>query len=66
MSGIISSTTLALTAVVSVFATAFPEVQQAATPVFDAGNEFATYALGLLISISGLAVLTMMTGLARD
>lgn len=66
MSGILTSSTIALTTVVTVFATAFPEVGQAISPAFEGGNEFAAYTLGLLISIPGLALLTVIASCARD
>lgn len=66
MSGIISSATIALTTVVTVFAASFPEVAQAVAPVFETGNEYAAYSLGLLISIPGVALLTVIAGAARD
>lgn len=66
MSGIISSTTIALTTVVTVFAAAFPEVPQAIMPVLENGNEYAAFSLGLLIAIPGLLLLTVLAGAARD
>ncbi len=66
MSGIISSATIALTTVATVFAAAFPEVSHAVAPIFESGNEYAAYSLGLLVSIPGLALLTLIAGAARD
>ena len=66
MSGILTSTTIALTTVATVFAATFPELGQAIAPAFESGNEYAAYTLGLLISIPGLALLTVLAGGARD
>lgn len=66
MSGIISSATIALTTVITVFAAAFPEVSHAVVPLFESGNEYAAYSMGLLIAIPGLMLLTVIAGAARD
>jgi hypothetical protein len=66
MSGIISSATIALTSVATVFAASLPEISQALAPVFENGNEYAANAMGLLIAIPGIALLTLIAGAARD
>ena len=66
MSGIISSATIALTSVATVFAASLPEISQALAPVFENGNEYAANAMGLLIAIPGIALLTLVAGAARD
>ena len=66
MSGIIASTTAALTTAVTVLVATFPEANLAFTPLFEPGNEFAALTAGLLISIPGLALLTIIAGAARD
>lgn len=66
MAGILTSTTIALTTMVTVFAAAFPELPQALAPVLESGNEYTAYTLGLLVSIPGLALLTVLAGLGQD
>jgi len=66
MSGIITSATIALTSVATVFAASLPEVSQDLAPIFESGNEYAASSLGLLISIPGIALLTLIAGAARD
>lgn len=66
MPGILSSSTIALTTVATVMAASFPEVGQAISPIFESGNEYAAYSLGLLVSIPGIALLTVLAGAARD
>lgn len=66
MSGIFSSATIALTTVVTVFAASFPEVTHAIAPVLESGNEYAAYSLALLVSIPGIALLTVLAGASRD
>lgn len=66
MSGIITSATIALTSVATVFAASLPEVSQALAPIFESGNEYAASSLGLLISIPGIALLTLIAGAAHD
>ena len=66
MSGIIASTTAALTTAVTVLVATFPEANLAFAPLFEPGNEYAALTAGLLISIPGLALLTIIAGAARD
>lgn len=65
MSGILSSATIALMTIVTVFAAAFPEVSLALAPVFETGSEYTAAALGLLIAIPGLLLLTVLAGASR-
>jgi len=66
MSGIIGSATIALTTAVTVVAASFPDIGHAAAPIFECGNEYAACSLGLLISIPGLALLTLIASAARE
>ena len=66
MSGLLTSSTIALTTVVTVFAAAFPEVGQAVGPLFETGNEYAAFSIGMLVAVPGLALLTLIAGAARD
>ncbi len=66
MSGIISSATIALTSIATVLAASLPDVSQAVAPIFEGGNEYAASSLGLLISIPGIALLTLIASAARD
>lgn len=65
MSGIISSATIALTTIVTVFAAAFPEISHAVAPFVEGGNEYTAYCLGLLAAIPGLLLLTVLAGASR-
>jgi hypothetical protein len=66
MSGIITSATIALTTIVTVFAAAFPELRQAIAPALESGNEFMPVCMGLLIAIPGLLLLTVIASAARE
>lgn len=66
MSGIISSATIALTTIITVFAAAFPEISQAVAPALEGGSEFMPVCLGLLIAIPGLLLLTVIASAARE
>lgn len=66
MSGIIASATAALTTAATVIVATFPEVNLALAPLFEPGNEYAALTAGLLVSIPGLALLTIIAGAARD
>ena len=66
MSGLLTSSTIALTTVATVFAAAFPEVGQAFSPLFETGNEYAAFSIGMVVAIPGLALLTLIAGAARD
>ncbi len=63
---VISSATIALTTVVTVFAAAFPEVAHAVAPLLEDGNEYAVFCMGLLVTIPGLLLLTVIAGAARE
>lgn len=66
MSGLLTSTVLGLSTIVTVFAAAFPEAGYALAPLFESGNEYAAYTLGLVVTIPGLVALTLVAGLGRD
>lgn len=66
MSGLITSTTIALTTVATVMAASFPEVAQSIAPIFDTTDEYTAVSMGILISIPGLALLTILASAARD
>lgn len=66
MSGLLTSTTIALTTIATVFAATFPEVSHALAPIFETGNEYAAFSLGILVAIPGLALLTVIAGAARN
>lgn len=66
MSGLLTSTTIALTTVATVFAATFPEVGQSFSPLFETGNDYAAFSLGMLITIPGLALLTLLAGASHD
>ena len=66
MSGLLTSTTIALTTIATVFAATFPEVSHALAPIFETGNEYAAFSLGILVAIPGLALLTVISGAARN
>ena len=66
MSGIISASAIALATLVTVLAATIPDISGAISPVFDVNNEFVTGSLGLMISIPGLALLTLIAGAARE
>ncbi len=66
MSGIITSATIALTSVTMVLAASLPEISQSLAPIFENGNEYAANAMGLMIAIPGIALLTLIAGAARD
>jgi hypothetical protein len=66
MSGIIASAAAALTTAATVLVATFPEASQAFAPLFEPGNEYAALTAGLLVSIPGLALLTVIAGAARD
>jgi hypothetical protein len=63
---VIGSATIALTTVVTVFAAAFPEVTNAVLPLLEDGNEYAAYCMGLLITIPGLMLLTVIASASRE
>lgn len=63
---IFGSATIALTTIVTVFAAAFPEVSHAVLPLLEDGNEYAAYCMGLLVTIPGLMLLTVIAGAARE
>ncbi len=66
MSGIIASAAAALTTAATVLVATFPEASLAFAPLFEPGNEYAALTAGLLVSIPGLALLTLIAGAARD
>lgn len=63
---VIGSATIALTTVVTVFAAAFPEITHAVMPLLESGNEYAVYCMGLLVTIPGLLLLTVVAGASRE
>lgn len=67
MSGIATLTAAAAaTTAATVLAATLPEASQAFAPLFESGNEYAALSLGLIVSIPGLALLTLIAGAARD
>lgn len=67
MSGIVTATVAAAaTTAATVIAATLPEVSLAFAPLFEPGNEYAALTAGLLVSIPGLALLTLIAGAARD
>ncbi|MEQ1718383.1 MAG: hypothetical protein ABL907_20770 [Hyphomicrobium sp.] len=67
MSGIVALTAAAaVTTTATVVAAASPDITAALQPFFEGGNEYAATTLGFLISIPGLALLTLIAGAARD
>lgn len=63
---VIGSATIALTTAVTVFAAAFPEVTHAGLPLVEDGNEYAVFCMGLLVTIPGLMLLTVVAGASRE
>jgi hypothetical protein len=66
MSALLTSTTIALLTISAVFAATFPDLANSLAPIFDTGNEYAAFSIGMLVTIPGLALLTLIAGATRD
>ena len=63
---IIGSAAAALSTAATVIVATLPEAQAILSPLTEGGAEYATTAIGMLISFPILAVLTVIAGSARD
>jgi len=67
MSGIIAvSAAAAVTTIATVFAATLPEAQMIFSPLHETGGEYAAFYLANLVSIPGLALLTLIASATRD